>query len=262
MRIHPCLLALLFFQVSLFGQSPTDILKEANANYQQGEQARTLLEREKAFNQALGLYLKLSDLIAHPSGQLNQAIANSYDQLEEYAWSILYNERALQLEPRNAGILNRIASAREKLGLKLNEKSFSFSQTLLLNSILSWGQRIELFFWLFLLIICLLSLMIWLPSSQFKNCCQIASTILSALSFLLLFNLMIDFYFSPIEGVLINSTGYYREPDIKQPQLTALPLRAGMKIRILAAYSQGSWLKVEDTKGLIGYIPATSIRII
>lgn len=256
MRILLSLLMLIFVHTNLIGQSAEEILNEANASYRRGEEARTLLERETAFNLALRLYLELADLSVNPSSQLNQAIANSYDQLGEYAWSILYNERALQLEPRNGQIFSSIKRAKEKLGLPSSDEPFSFWDKLLLNSILSLGERFETFFWLFLLTVCFLSLTIW------RNCCQIASTILSTLSFVLLFNIMVDFYFSPIQGVLINSTGYYREPDIKQPQLTALPLRAGTKIRILSAYSQGSWLKVVDSNELVGYIPTASIRII
>lgn len=258
MRLYFLFFNLLVWHAAALGESLEKILELASANYHQGEKAITFLEREKAFNQALILYSELADATAYPSGELNQALANSYFQLEEYAWSILYNERALRLKPREPQILNHLLAAQSKMGMDNPPEPFSIWQKLLLNAWTAIGERLEIFFWLFFLSIIILTFAIWQPNQFVKK----ISITITSISLLLLFNLMLSFYFSPIEGILIYSTGYYREPDITQPQLTQFPKRAGTKMRILTTDLQGSWLKVTDSEGLIGYIPATAIRII
>jgi tetratricopeptide (TPR) repeat protein len=257
--MHACIffLSLLFWQ-NVIGQSPEKILDTANVHYQKGIHATTYLERNKEFNEALAQYLQFADTITAPSAEINAVIADNFFQLNEYAWSILYAERALELDPRNSEIINHLSLTREKMGLEKPEAVFSIWQKLLLNHLFAWGEKIEAFFWFFMITLFAITTVIWRPNQLIKK----ISLISSSISLLLLFNLLLTFYFSPIEGILISSTGYYREPDTKQPQLTLLPKRAGTKMRILGADLQGSWLKVKDTEGLVGYIPATAIRII
>lgn len=252
------LFSLFVWQIPLLCQPQEKILEEANKHYQLGENSQTYLERESAFNRALSLYLEFASLIAYPSGELNQAIANTFFQLNEYPWSILYNEKALQLQPRNLEILRNLSLARSKIGLKDNKEPFSMWQKILLNHLTSIGERFELFFWASVLSLIALTSALWYPNSFNKK----ISVFFLSISLLLLFNIMLAFYFSPIEGILISSTGYYREPDITQPQLTSLPKKAGAKMWIVSAHRNGSWLKVTDSEGLIGYIPAKTIRLI
>lgn len=242
---------------SVFSLSAT-ILEQANESYRKGEQSSTLLEREQAFNQALNLYQTAASSAPAPSSQLYRAIANTYFQLNEHPWSILYNYRALKLDPRNAAIVNAIQDSRNRLGLDAPLEPFSTWQRLLLQSFISTARLMNGLFVLFLITFLSLSLFIWSRHSLLKK----LSIILSSITLLLLFILMLNYYFSPIEGILVTSTGYYREPDMHQAQLTSLPLKAGTKMRILAIDKQGSWIKTADTNGLIGYIPSSAIRII
>lgn len=258
MKICFLILSLFFSYEKLSGLSFEDTLKQANESYQKGEQAQTLLEREVAFNQALTLYSKLENSSSSPSAQLYQAIANSYFQLGEYAWSILYNQKAMKLDPGNSQIIDHLALARTKLGLEPHEKLYTAWQQLLLEPFFSFGGRLELLFWSFILAFVFLVSFIWLRTPFIKT----ISLVLSAFSLLLIFNLLLNFYFSSLEGILVTSTGFYREPDLQQAQLTSLPLRAGTKMRILASNAQGSWLKIANADGLVGYIPASAIRII
>lgn len=250
-------LALFVGHTALFAEL-SDKLSDANRHYQQGLLAESYLEREKAFNQALTLYWEVIDGTAAPSSELYQAIADCFFQLNAYAWSILYNEKALEITPRNPLIYRHLALSREHLGLKDEPKRFPLWDKWHLKSWWSFGERLEWFFWLFAFTTCVLSTHIWFSNPWLKK----AAIILISISLLLLFNLLLTFYFSPIEGILISSTGYYREPDVRQPQLTLLPKRAGTKMYILDVQQQGSWLKVKDAEGLIGYIPAKAIRMI
>lgn len=252
-----CLVAL-FWHPLLHAESIEETILAANKSYQQGMASKNFFEREKSFNHALTLYTQVINQISYPSGELNQALANTFFQLNAYAWSILYYERALQLEPRNLQISEALETAQKKLGLENSSSIYSIWQKILFIPWISFGERVELFFYFFFLSIVTLSFLIW----NFTDLIKKISIILVSISLLLLFNLLLSFYFSSVEGVLISSTGYYRAPDFKQSQLTSLPKRAGTKLRILAAPLQGSWLKVTDSEGLIGYIPASAIRII
>lgn len=69
-------------------------------------------------------------------------------------------------------------------------------------------------------------------------------------------------YFTPLEGILVIPTGLYQAPDKNQPQLTALPIFAGSKVTILQIASNGEWLKIAYSGGLVGYIPSSHLRSI
>jgi hypothetical protein len=75
-------------------------------------------------------------------------------------------------------------------------------------------------------------------------------------------NVLGSYYLTPLDGIIVSSTGFYREPDEQQPQLTNEPLLAGTKVQILQSSSTGDWLKISDSTGLVGYVPASQIRII
>lgn len=84
-----------------------------------------------------------------------------------------------------------------------------------------------------------------------------------ASAFLLLIflsNFLFYYYFTPLEGILIKTTGLYRAPDLNQAQLTNQPLLEGSKVEILQMTADGNWLKIANSTGVVGYIPTTSLR--
>ncbi len=144
---YPFLLILLFFFSSCLALEPNDQLEEANRSYRQGEQATIWIERKKAFNQALSLYLELENQfkLFNDSNKLYEAIADSYFQLGEYAWSILYSYRALELKPQDRNVQDQLYRAQEKLGLPPHTKIARLNRFLSFNRLLSLPQRFELF---------------------------------------------------------------------------------------------------------------------
>jgi tetratricopeptide (TPR) repeat protein len=235
-------------------------LEEANKDYRQGELAQTLLERKKAFNQALALYLELEQEIKNfnHSSKLYEAIANSYFQLGEYARSILYNYRALTIEPQNLPIQDHLHLSQKKLGLSPQMETTKLDQILSFNDHLSLPQRLELFFWLTLITVCSYAFLIYFPFIWIKKIAGILFLIVC----LLFLNLLSSLYLSPIAGILIEPTGLYRDPTAQQVQLLSTPLLEGKKVLIIDVNQEGYWLKIETPEGIIGYIPAKSIRII
>lgn len=238
------------FIVPLWGHSAKDTLKEAQKSYQQGVDAKTYQERKQAFNQALSFYLTLEN--EYPDyGDLDHAIGDIYFQLSDYPWAVLYYEKALKKNQINSSLTSHLEKARKTLGLKLEDDKT--------NQINQWfspfAQHFNILYTLIAITFLSASYLIWRPH-PFARKWTIGCTIILSL---LMTQGLIDHYLTPIEGVLIKSTGLYREPDWNQSQLTDEPLLAGAKIQILEMTKDGNWLKISKG-GLIGYIPTDHLR--
>lgn len=116
----------------------------------------------------------------------------------------------------------------------------------------------NLWFWFCLLTFLICSLAIWFSYRWLRKLAMSCAILV----FLGLACLLFLHYFTPLEGILVKSTGFYRAPDEKQPQLTATPLSAGSKVRVLQMTSEKDWLKIEDATGVVGYIPTATLRLI
>lgn len=243
---------LTLFYPPLWAESSTNPIIEAQHAYQKGLQATTFALREEALNQALTLYHQISQNHERTS-DLYRAIGDTYFQLEAYPWAILYYQRAIFSSDRdNTLILNRLDKAYQALGTPSPpftppHQSFIPSSTLY-----------QLLFWSILFTVIILSVAIWNHFPKLRYAALFSTMII----FLLLGNIAISYYLSPIEGIIVSSTGLYRAPSLGQPQLLEEPLLAGSKIQILQAASNGEWIKIALPSGLVGYVPFENMRII
>lgn len=240
----------LFLSASLWGTSLINTnLEEANQIYLQGEKATTFEERKTAFNHALLLYHQIEQTISSPSADLYRALGDTYFQLNEYAWAALYYRRALKQEPQDQSVMNHLTLAQEKLGL--SPSSISLSNTIL-------PQRWIVFWGMLFLAFLLTSAALWFSSSLLRHLAKMS------LLFLLIpiSSLIWSYYFTPLEALIITPTGFYREPQLDQPQLTHTPLLAGTSVYVLQTTDDGKWLKIVNAEGLMGYVPLASLRLI
>lgn len=245
--------------ITLFADSSIDtLMQEANAHYRAAEQASTFQERKNGFNHALTLYWEIEKQLGMASEELDQALADTYFQLGEYAWSILYNERALQLDPNNRLVAEHLHLAQAKLGLSPSPHFSSWFDTFLLSPYFSLPARWQLFFYSILVTTFMATVFIWFPASSIKTLTYLSGS----LSLVLSLNLLLSFYFAPLYGIFISSTAPYRGPSFQELQLSDLPFFAGSKVKIIQSEEQGFWLKVMDLNGQIGYVPASTIRLI
>ncbi len=237
--------------------NPQSMLQKANLMYQKGETATSFQERKLAFNQALYFYSLLEEEAGSHFPTLNQALADTYFQLGEYAWAILYYERALKMHDEQPILTAHLGKAQQKLGLA-SQKPVSPSKSPIFQFFLNLSESTNLFFSLFLLAFLLCSFAIWFPLAPIRLL-AISSTII-----LLLFisNVIFFYYFTPLEGILVTSSGFYRAPAWNQPQLTDRPLLAGSKVKVLQTVSDGNWLKIVDSNDVVGYIPTYRLRLI
>ena len=236
----------------LWGQSPQEKWQEADNNYQQGEQTTSYQERKLAFNKALFL---LHDLVRKDfsSFNLDQALGDTYFQLGEYAWATLYYQRALKQNGHNVLLSAHLKQAQDKLSIPWIENQ----QLHLLTSLLALFRQTFFLWGAIALTFLAFSCAIWLPLSWVRRIAMSCAILTS----LLFSNALIFYYSTPLEGILIQSTGFYRAPDQSQPQLTIDPLFSGSKVQILHMTQDGEWLKIKE-KRRIGYIPTHTLRLI
>lgn len=225
------------------------VLQDAHANYQQGEKATTYEERKLAFNRALFLYHSLEPDI--PNAHLDQALGDTYFQLGEYAWAVLYYQRALKKNSQNISVVSHLKEAQQKLGVSplMNEENK-------IESFFPLSKQFKLLFWVILVTFLTFSCTIWFPFTWIRKLAIVCAVFLG----LLLANLLFVYYSTPVEGILIKTTGFYRAPTWNQPQLTDQPLLAGSKVKILQITNEGEWLKIENSAEMIGYIPSAVLR--
>lgn len=245
---------------SLEKNIPT-VLQEAYDSYAQGEVAKTLSERKEAFNRALNLYTEMEKKYdaEYSSGRLYYDIANTYFQLEEYSWAVLYYYRAQKLMPREEKLKHNLTTTQAKLGIEPEpDLAAVFHLLLFFHSYLSLPERLQLFLLVSLCSIAALSAYLWRPQRWLK----ITAVVFLIATTLLVLSLAYTRYLSPIEGVLIQSTNLYRGAGEQYAPVSEQPTLSGNKLTIVEVLSDGKWLKVITPLGELGYIPYAAVRII
>ena len=246
------------FMISLWG-NPEQMVQEANLSVKQAEKANTYQGRNQAYNTALSLYSLIERTIKPSPASIERAIGDIYFQFGEYSWAILYYERALKKDPHDSLATSHLKKIQSKLGLEgLDDSSSHLYWHDFKHIFLKLSQNYFLFFSIFLLSFLACSLSIWVP---FK---KIRKMVFCSFLLLLLFisNSLFFYYFTPLEGILVTSSGFYSSPNENQPQITSHPLPAGLKVKVLQITSMDEWLKVTTSAGLVGYIPTSNLRLI
>jgi hypothetical protein len=245
------LLALLFLIPALLFSTQNSLIEKGDKLQFEGERADNFKSRENNFNQALASYLVIASQPGVRSAPLSDSIGTLFFQLGETPWAIYYFEKARALDPQNELYQNHLSLAQTKMGLQPPPQSWiDWTQPL--------PQKISLLFWTLLLCIALWTVCIWKPSRFLK----IAVYLSAGAAALAGLQLMVSAYLAPIYGILIQGTGLYAAPGINEPQILNIPLIMGSKLKVLEAIKEGYWLKVMEENGAIGYVPASSIRLI
>lgn len=240
----------LFLLLCLRGGAEDALIED---NHLKGQKATTYAERKLELNRALEIDHQLLEKEEIPSVKLDKNIGDIFFQLGEYPWAILYYKKALKDNPDDAVLLSQLELVQKKMGI------FDAGQSL--NKPAFLERLAEKFDWFLegsLLIFVILSLSIWFPFCWLRR----AAFGLSVLFILFFGNMLFHFYFSPLNGILIQSSGLYRGPDKKQPLATSQPLLEGTEVEILQMTKEGEWLKVKHPNGKIGYLPTQNVRMI
>ncbi|MBA3722240.1 MAG: SH3 domain-containing protein [Parachlamydiaceae bacterium] len=250
-------IAIVFQNISCLAFDDTK-LQEAQSYYQQGLNSKTLFQRKLNFNKALGLYLEIENIYGESSENLFESIGNNFYQVNEFAWAILYYHRVLSINPSNASVEQRLKLAQNKLGLPPTFEPNAMNRILSLNNIFPLSRRIVLLFFVTIISFIVCSIAIWFSGSFWKK----LSAVMLGFEALLVVNLILTMYFSPLEGIIVNPTGLFQATDMNQPQITATPLVKGIKVKIIETQKEGNWLKILNPEGTVGFVPAGVVEII
>lgn len=235
-------------------------LQEADSSYYQGEAAKTIDSRKTAFNHALELYLKLDNEYQpnFGNGKLDYNIANTYFQLRQYPWAILYYERARALMPREERVQSNLAITQDKLQLAHLESGNVFWSILFFHAYLSLPERLQFFSVVVLIALFSCSVWIWRPNLWVKRAAVVSLILLMLISLSLVYTR----YLAPIEAIVVKSVELRRDAGAEYAKVTKEPIPAGTKLEVLKVSSNGKWLKVLTPKGDLGYVFNETIRLI
>jgi tetratricopeptide (TPR) repeat protein len=238
----------------------TQMLDEAYRHYQQGEQAPNLAMRKEAFNKALQLYTQLEQegVSQFSTGKLQYAMGNTYFQLEQYPWAILYYNRALHLMPRGEEAQYNLKIALQKAGLPVEDREDLANYALAFHRQLSLSERLTLFFFFSLGLLFIVSVDIWYPRRWLRPLIYVGLFVW----FIFLGSVLYSRYVAPLEAVFVQASLLYRDAGEQYSPVNDRPLPGGVKVEVLDVVHEGRWLKVQTPDGVIGFVPADAIRIV
>ena len=226
---------------SLFEGDPTPYLQGIQNDYKAGEKAKSPLERKEAFNHSLESLLTLEEKYAptYGNGLLYLEIGNNFFQLGEYPRAILYYNRAIALRPRDNVAPKLLGAAQSKLNISEIKNGSLFKKIFFINGIFSIPERLQLFTLFGLIALAAASAYLWLKRDWIYKTFII---VLLASSFILL-GLLADYYFSPIEGVIVRSSSLYRDAGEQYAKVVDDPLSSGQKVAVLTVSPSGKMVK-------------------
>jgi len=237
-----------------------ETLENAYKGYVQGESADSLGERENAFNQSLQYYTDL-ERDFHPeygNGKLYFDIGNTYFQLADYPFAVLYYYKAQKLMPRADVVERNLKTALGKLGIAQGSEESVFQNLFFFHFILSVPERLQLFTLFSFIAFLFFSIFIWSRKQAFKTIGKVASFV----ALLFFGSFLYSHYLSPIEAVVVKSSALYRDSGYQYAKVQEEPVLSGRKVEVLDVIDNGAWLKIRLEGGELGYVPQESIRII
>ncbi len=235
-------------------------LKDAADNYQTGEKAKTVAQRKQAFNQALDLYVALEQDYQpqYGTGRLYYNIGNTYFQLGQYGWAILYYQRAKALMPRADRVQHNLAVVQDKLSLPHSDEKGLIGRVFFFHTYFSLPERLQLF-----AVFCLFTLFFYSAYLWSKHVWYLKSAVVAgSLMGIMLLSLGYTRYLAPLEATLVQSTELRRDAGEQFAKVTQQPLPTGMTLEVLSILPDGSWFKVLSPNGELGYVPQDAIRLI
>lgn len=261
LSIHPVIIFTASFAIVILifylmtHSSTSEIINNAATRYAEGETATTVFERQQNFNNALQLYLDLEKTFdpRYSNGKLYYNIGNTFYQLGEYPFAILYYTRALALNG-DARIRENLQTAQEKAHVKPPRFSASIIETLSLNKWLSVTSRLQFFGLSALGGFVFLSLFIWWNFPLLR----VTGLVFSLIAAFFLLTILLDLFFGPQEAVLINGENLRKGASVEFASVIEEPLSAGTVVRVIG--QEKEWLKVVASDDKMGFVPEKSLR--
>lgn len=233
-----------------------DLPQEAYEHYVAGEEAKTIAERRRHFNEALVKYKQLETM--NSSGKLLFNIANTYYHLEDYGHAVLYYQRASLLLPRNEKVQSNLTIALENLNITKKQPSRAAKILFFFHHLLSYAERVSIFIVLGAISLIIWSIYIWQRKRLFRF-----AAILSTSCWALVFGSLIwTAYLAPPQCVIVKASMLRRDAGLHYQKVTENPLTSGTTAEIIERNADGTWFKVVTTDGQVGFIAESDVEIL
>ncbi|MGK5594303.1 MAG: tetratricopeptide repeat protein [Parachlamydiaceae bacterium] len=214
--------------------------------------------KEQELNQVFAQYAALERDYQpiYGNGKLYYNLANSYYQLGQYPYALLYYYKALKLRPWDPLVKDNIATVQSEMLLDSPIRGFSLMEYLFL-AFLPMPLRFQLLAFCSSLFLLFYSLYLWMPKKALRVCSWVFMVFLIALSL----SITYGYYFSPIEGVVTNASYLYQLTN-EGLEMRSKLLPVGSRVIILEEIDRGKRLKVTSDKGDLGYLASEVIQVI
>lgn len=246
------IIALLFFAAfSLFADELNNQFKEANELYSQGK-----------YSSAIDIYESL-----HKSGissfELYYNLGNAYYKLGDYAYSILYLEKAKKIAPGDEDIDYNLRIANLQIVDKIEPvPEFFLNQiwTDLLNftDSCSWAWTFIILFWLG--IASLASFYLLNSSFSKKMLFALAGLFLAVSIFIFFISMQSDGLQKTQNSAIIFEPSIYVKASPENNSTDLFILHEGTKVKLLDEV--GEWSKIKIADGNVGWLPKSSFQVI
>lgn len=253
-RMYRYILLLVLLTGPLLGEE--SLGDKAFREYTEAEQAKNPDVRKKAFNDALMHYLQAEP--SQPSGELCLNIANTYFQLGEYGFAILYYYKAEAQMPRDQEVAFNLHVALQKVGIEAPSPSFIQNYLLYVHTKLSHNEKAVLALILFFAAFGCASGHIWQPQAFLKK----MALFFGVVGLIIFTSLLWSDYFSSPQAVIVHPTELRRSAGEQYAVIAGNPGLPGTKVEVLSVGQEGNWMKVRLPSGEIGYIAKEYVRLI
>ncbi len=224
--------------------------------YQEGERASNAQERKVAFNEALTLYLQMEG--ENPSPKLCYDIANTYYQLNEYGYAILYYNKALSENPRFSEARNNLQIALQKANIQESGPNIFQSYLFFWHYKMSHNEKQITVLFLFFIAFTLFSVYLWVPQLVLKKVALLCIWV----SLFFVASIVWADYFTAREAIVVKPVALRRDAGDQYAAVVGTPALSGTKVTVLQVLSDGNWLKVRAPGGQEGYVSKEYVRVI
>ena len=217
------------------------------------------LYKNEQYTEAIKLYQKLAGEKLY-SGNLYFNIGNACFKLKDFINSRYYYEKAYVLSPNDKSIAHNLALVKINFQDR-EEKKQDFIQNsyILLKNSLS----LDAILWCYVLLISLLLINIIFYRHSRKKIINVRRLSYLVFIILLLFFMLtysrVSYFFKPDQALVFNDRVEVKSGP-SNDLATLFIIHQGAKIRIIQ--KNDSWINIEYTKQLNGWVPAKSIKVI
>lgn len=234
---------------ALFAQSPEDIFRKANVNYE-----------DEDYGQAITFYEMLLKM-DRVSAEVFYNLGNSCFKLKKIGKAIVNYERALRMAPRDRDILLNLKLARGMIVDKISvqEKGFILSSILFFYDRMNINELTVFASILYLIVMALLMFSVFLVANR-RKIFYTAGTVGILFLFFTVFLAVKIHDENLIKRAIVISEKVDVRSGPKEDYLLQFSLHQGTRVRVVA--ERQHWFEIDLSKDLRGWLPKDSVEII